>query len=222
MNFDNEEIIALINKKKLFIFDFDGVIADSIDIKTNAFFKMYSRYGDKIAKKVIEYHKSNGGMSRFEKFKFFQEKLLNQPINSFEIDMLSKEFSNIVIQDVIHSPEINGSTEFIMKYCANNNCDINSATPQEEIETIVKKRGIRKFFRNVFGSPSSKYDNLLKSINKSDKSDAIFIGDAEADLFASKQIGIDFLGIGENIQSKIDKNNGSNFAVKNFLSLNND
>jgi len=37
---------------KTIFFDFDGVIADSVDIKTKAFAKLFKRYGDEIVKKL--------------------------------------------------------------------------------------------------------------------------------------------------------------------------
>ena len=36
------------------IFDFDGVILDSVNIKTNSFYKMYIKYGLDVAKQVPE------------------------------------------------------------------------------------------------------------------------------------------------------------------------
>ena len=53
---------------KNIFFDFDGVIADSVNVKTEAFEKIYLPYGKEIAEKVINHHRENGGMSRFEKF----------------------------------------------------------------------------------------------------------------------------------------------------------
>ena len=35
-----------------YFFDFDGVIKDSVDCKTEAFESMYSKYGNQIAEKV--------------------------------------------------------------------------------------------------------------------------------------------------------------------------
>ncbi len=51
---------------KTIFFDFDGVIADSLDVKTNAFYRMYEPYGKDIAESVAKHHIANGGMSRFE------------------------------------------------------------------------------------------------------------------------------------------------------------
>ena len=52
------------------IFDFDGVIVDSVDVKGLAFAEIYSKYGGGIAEKVLSHHRSNGGMSRKVKFKY--------------------------------------------------------------------------------------------------------------------------------------------------------
>ena len=53
------------------IFDFDGVIVESGDIKTNAFADLYQSYGDPIVKEVVRYHKLNGGLSRYKKISPF-------------------------------------------------------------------------------------------------------------------------------------------------------
>ena len=62
------------NIKNIF-FDFDGVIAESVSAKTDAFEEMYLPYGKDIAAKVVEYHKLHGGVSRYEKFKYFHKEL---------------------------------------------------------------------------------------------------------------------------------------------------
>ena len=58
---------------KNIIFDYDGTIADSINIKTEAFAELYQPYGETIVNKVVEYHLKNGGTSRFDKIKFFHK-----------------------------------------------------------------------------------------------------------------------------------------------------
>ena len=56
---------------KNIIFDYDGTIADSVNIKTEAFAELYRNYGKDIESKVVKYHLNNGGVSRFEKFKYY-------------------------------------------------------------------------------------------------------------------------------------------------------
>lgn len=51
---------------KAIFWDFDGVIAESVNVKTEAFYNLYLPYGIEIAEKVRRHHLDNGGMSRFE------------------------------------------------------------------------------------------------------------------------------------------------------------
>ena len=44
-------------------FDFDGVIVDSVNIKTQVFYLMYLPYGEDIALKAKQHHIENGGVS---------------------------------------------------------------------------------------------------------------------------------------------------------------
>ena len=55
--------------KKALVFDFDGVILDSNHIKDETFFVLYKKYGKKFSNYVLNHHKKNRGISRFEKFK---------------------------------------------------------------------------------------------------------------------------------------------------------
>ena len=68
---DQKEIIKILDTKSVFVFDFDGVLADSVNIKTLAFYELYKEYGDSISSKVVEHHEANGGVSRFEKIKLY-------------------------------------------------------------------------------------------------------------------------------------------------------
>ena len=59
------------------IFDFDGVIVDSVGIKSDAFAHLYNSYGTQIENKVVEHHEKNGGLSREEKIKYYHKNFLN-------------------------------------------------------------------------------------------------------------------------------------------------
>ena len=60
---------------KTIIFDFDGIILESIDVKTEAFKKLYQPFGSSISNKVVENHLANGGISRYEKIKIYHKQL---------------------------------------------------------------------------------------------------------------------------------------------------
>ena len=133
----------IINSKKCIIFDFDGVIKDSVDVKTNAFAQLYKKESNQKLNLILDYHKKNGGISRFEKFKYFEEKLLKK-LSERELNNLSEKFSKLVIKKVINAKPILGVEKFL-KYLNSKNkiLVVNSATPTEELEVIVKECNIR-------------------------------------------------------------------------------
>ena len=57
-------------------FDCDGVILNSNKIKTDAFYKLALNLGELKAEQLVNYHLENGGISRYEKIKFFQKNIL--------------------------------------------------------------------------------------------------------------------------------------------------
>ena len=85
-----------LDNKKLFIFDFDGVIADSVEVKDLAFRSLYQIYGKEIIEKVSKYHLANGGISRYEKIKFFHNEFLNKKISEKELNKHSLVLVHIV------------------------------------------------------------------------------------------------------------------------------
>tara|TARA_B110000003_G_scaffold262752_1_gene285733 strand:- start:12595 stop:13239 length:645 start_codon:yes stop_codon:yes gene_type:complete len=184
------------NKIKAIIFDYDGVIAESVNVKTEAFAELYKPYGKEIVQKVIEHHEANGGVSRFDKFKIYHKNYLRENIDQLEIDVLANKFSNLVLQKVIDSPYVTGVYDFISSNYQNYDFHISTGTPSGEIETILKKKSLRKFFNEVYGSPEKK-DLHVKKILKTHgykKSEVVFIGDALSDRDAARNNDIYFVG----------------------------
>ncbi len=196
-----------IASKAALVFDFDGVIADSVEIKTWAFAELYRDYGEEVVEEVVTYHLNNGGVSRFDKFLFYQTKLLSLPIDTKTMETLNRKFSSLVINGVIGSPEIPGVEEFLNNcYVANKLSFINSATPTDEIKEIVSKRGMSKYFNNIYGSPVSKVSNLKDIISSYNLSpnEMVFFGDSLADYEAAETIGCDFVGVGKSFEKTIE------------------
>ena len=206
-----------VSKKNIYIFDFDGVLADSVQVKTQAFKDLYQAYGNDIVHKVIEHHENNGGMSRFDKFRYYHQDFLGIVIDDSEVKSLSLKFSRLVVDKVVSSNEIKGAINFL-EYCRKNKiiCAVNSATPEDELKKIIQLRKLEKYFQFTYGSPSSKVENIEKILNKTrlDRSSAVFFGDAENDFYAAKLSGIDFIGI-----NYLGKNKEKLDAHDNFSEL---
>jgi HAD superfamily hydrolase (TIGR01549 family) len=181
---------------EVIIYDFDGVICDSVNVKTEAFIALYKSYGPEIQAQVKEYHLLNGGISRFEKFRYFQSVLLNKKVSENDIIKLSDQFAALVKEKVIASEYIKGAYEFI-KMNSFKKQFICTGTPEIEILEISERKGISSFFQQLYGSPKTKTEILeiiLKQTNVN-RDTCIFFGDAMTDYNAAQICKIPFIGI---------------------------
>ena len=100
-------------------------------------------------------------------------------------------------------------------------CFVNSATPVNELREIVYQRGCGHYFSELYGSPSSKIDNLKEILNSysADLKDFIFFGDTLSDFNAAKECSIDFVGVGQGIINILDTEKDSWLVLENFKGL---
>jgi phosphoglycolate phosphatase-like HAD superfamily hydrolase len=202
------------------IFDFDGVIAESVQVKTDAFTSLYEQYGDTIVTKVIEHHEANGGMSRFEKIKLYHESFINKTITDEQIIDLGSQFSELVVDKVIAATYVSGVLEYIEKCYKKYKLFISTGTPTNEMHQILIGRGIAKYFIEVHGSPEKKSAHISKIISKYNYNpdELIFYGDANTDIDAAERANIPFVLIKNNFNEKlVEKFNGK--IIHNFIGL---
>ncbi len=180
---------------KTIIFDFDGVILDSMGIKSEAFAEVYKPYGDEIVKKVVEHHEANGGMSRYKKFEYYHKNFLNKDLSEEEKKEMSQKFSEYVMSKIGDAPFVPGVIDFL-----ENNKDrylmfVSSGTPEYELKETIEMRGITKYFQGIYGSPRSKVEHINEILTKYKlfPQMVLFIGDGTRDREAAIQTKINFL-----------------------------
>lgn len=179
------------------IFDFDGVLVDTVDIKTQGFIKLFEKYGDDVVKKVIDYHIENGGVSRSEKFKYYYKHFLDKPLSKVKLDILCAQYSVLTMKPSIVAPWIKGAKEFLEANYKDNKFYIVSGVADTDLQLIIKKRKMSKYFVKIYGSPPPK-EIILNSIirkNYYNHEKTLYIGDALSDLDVSRKVGIKFLGL---------------------------
>tara|TARA_B100000614_G_scaffold261574_1_gene291586 strand:- start:826 stop:1506 length:681 start_codon:yes stop_codon:yes gene_type:complete len=180
------------------IFDFDGVLADSVEVKTEAFGALFMEYGPKIQTKVIDHHRAHGGMTRKEKFVHYHAHFLDDPLDETGLERLCRKFSGLVMEKVIASREIPGVGRFLER-CRTLGvpCFVDSATPDEELEIILERRNLRSYFTAALGSGGSKTENLARIIDSHglNHRECLFFGDAGSDYKAATACRVDFMGI---------------------------
>ena len=185
-------------KYQAVFWDFDGVILDSVNVKTQAFGQMFAHFGPEVERAVVEYHLAHEGVSRYEKFRYFYTEILNSSITAEQLKVLGETFSNLTLERILAAPFIPGSLETLNLLRESRvPCYIVSGTPQDEIQYIVKARKLTHFFKEVHGSPRKKHeivDDILERYEYREK-ECLFVGDAMADYVAAQKTKIPFLGI---------------------------
>ena len=179
-------------------FDFDGVIVDSIQTKTEAFHILFNDCSDEVIQNVEEFHKQHGGISRVDKIAHAHEHFIGAPLCEEELKKWSARYSDLVVEKVIEVPWIKGAKEFL-ESTRNSTLDVFviSGTPEVELNYIIDKRGITDYFDERLGSPIRKPDHIRRLLEKYKlkPDDCVFIGDALTDYDAAKETGLHFVGI---------------------------
>ena len=175
------------------IFDFDGVLVDSVDVKTQAFRALFMNEKQHLAE-ILDFHLANGGMSRFAKFEYIHREILKKDLSDERARFLGNEFSRLVMQKVIECPSMPGALEFIRKYYLRMPLFIVSATPERELREIVSKRGLSTFFREVHGAPRNKSEIICNILDRNHLTAGMvpFVGDEINDYLASVEAGTPF------------------------------
>jgi phosphoglycolate phosphatase-like HAD superfamily hydrolase len=195
-----------IDQSEIVFWDFDGVIKDSVAVKTKAFEALFQPYGEDVVAKVRAHHEANGGMSRFDKLPLYL-RWANQLASDEQVALFCKHFSEGVLQGVIDSPWVVGVREYLLAHCTHRYFVLLTATPQEEIVYIIDRLGITHCFREVHGAPKKKTDVIAAVLEQQGVAprNAFMIGDAEADLLAAEANAVPFLlrrtSINQNLQA---------------------
>ncbi len=180
---------------KAIIFDFDGVIIESADIKTEAFRQLFEDRFPNNVDQIVDYHKKNMGISRFVKFKHIYKAFAQKVLKKEEETKLGEEFSKIVYDQVLETPMVLGAIEFLKENQKKYSLFVASGTPEQELLDIVKRRYLSRYFIEILGSPEEKAD-IIQNIMKKygfQKSEIVFVGDAESDFKAASATGVHFV-----------------------------
>lgn len=207
-------------KIKNIFFDFDGVIAESVSAKTDAFKEMYLPYGEKIANQVIDYHINHGGVSRYNKFKYWEKTFFGKEITEERVQEMAQEFSSLVLNKVINSDEVSGANTFIKKYSKTFKFWIITGTPTTEIEIIAKERGLTDYFVGIHGSPENKryWTEYLLEKHNLKREETLFLGDATTDQDAAEFSNLHF-ALRENEENQDIFKNYEGHRFKDFFEL---
>ncbi|RXJ74684.1 haloacid dehalogenase [Veronia nyctiphanis] len=184
-----------IQKFDIYIFDCDGVILDSNELKIEAMKNALLAHFSIIPEVdlCIDYFRNNFGKSRFHHINHFLNNILNveqQQRDRYE-KLLLADFSKQCRKLYLNAEITPGFLNFL-KLCEGKRY-VASGSEQEELRNVFIAKRLDKYFDGIFGSPTPKVELIRHILNKEKNMNAVMFGDAESDMVSACQNDIEFV-----------------------------
>ena len=181
---------------KTLVFDCDGVVLDSNQLKTEAYYRVAVAFGadHEQAQALVDYHVRLGGISRFIKFRYFLDEIMHQPVTDDAMAILLEGFAEEIHKELLTCEMAPGLLE-LCELTEHTRWMLVSGGDQTELRSLFAERNIDKLFdAGIFGSPDNK-DVILEreTANGNLAQPALFFGDSKYDHEASERAGLDFV-----------------------------
>lgn len=179
------------------LWDFDGVILDSMKIRDLGFVEIFRGFDDASVDRLLNYHRRNGGLSRYVKIRYFYEEILGESISQDEVARHADRFSEIM-RDLLADPAllIKETIDFIRHNHETYPMHIVSGSDGNELRYLCGELGISEYFKSIQGSPTPKIQLVSKVLdhNRYQAKDCVLIGDSINDYEAANYNDVRFWG----------------------------
>ena len=176
------------------VLDFDGVVVESNDVKTDAFRDVFSRFPEH-SDAMMNFHHAHVSLSRFEKFDHLLERL-GKPGDQELRAGLAAEFSRRTIERIVRVPLVAGAETFLQEVTMRVPVYLASVTPAEDLDVILERRGLRTRFNGVYGCPPWTKPAAIRDVLRREQcepGEAALIGDSAGDQRAAAETGVEFI-----------------------------
>lgn len=184
------------------VFDCDGVLLDSVPVKSSAFGRLAEPYGEEARDRLLLYHALHGGVSRYEKFAWFFREFLGREITPEESRDWGRKFAEYALDEVRRCPLVPGALEVLRRWHGRLPLYVCSGAPQPELRTLLRERGLAPMFTAIYGSPPGKAALLEQIVREAGLApeEVLMVGDAGTDRDAAGAVGTRFYGIGPDLK----------------------
>lgn len=199
------------------LWDFDGVILDSMAVREEGFRTVLSNYSKPQVEKLLKYHKNNAGLSRYVKFRYFITEVLGKDINQEMVQDFARAYSQIMRRKLIFKKLLNPEVlAFLDRKQDSFNMHIVSGSDGEELRFLCGKLGIKKYFKSIEGSPTPKTKLVSKIVDEYGYSvkKTCLIGDSINDYEAAKENQVIFYGYNSKSLKEKKLNYIESFAIE--------
>ena len=184
-----------LNDYEVYIFDCDGVILDSNQLKIEAMKNALKvHFSDQnLIQQCLEYFRNNFGKSRFHHVAHFLEKILMIAAeDKSEIEQLILEDFSRQCRTLYLSAKLAPHFISFVEQCEGKRY-VASGSEQGELRDVFYQRSLDKFFDGIFGSPTPKTEIIQGIIEQEKNTNAVMFGDAESDMHSAQKNHIDFV-----------------------------
>lgn len=184
-------------RTRIILFDFDGVIVDSVPLKTDAFVTLFPEASPAQQDYIRDYQIRHGGVSRVHKIAHYEEWLHGAVPSAAHLAKLTDEYAVLVEDAVVVCDYIAGASEFFRDFAGQFDMHLVSGTPTVELRRIAARRGIEGWFSSIVGSPPDKKTTFSAIMNETGArpEEALAVGDSLTEFEAAMALGIPFVGV---------------------------
>lgn len=181
--------------KDVIFWDFDGVIMNSNAVRDEGFKLTLAEFPDNQVESLMDFHRKNGGLSRYVKFRYFFETIRGEELTESNLKKWTTKFGAVMRKSLVNKDLlIKEIVDFIKVNQSSYTMYVVSGSDQEELRFLCNELEIAPFFKGIYGSPTPKIDlveNLLMTDNWS-REDCFLVGDSINDEEAATKNGIRF------------------------------
>ena len=181
---------------RIIVLDFDGVIIESNDAKTEAFRHVFARFPEHLDA-MMSFHFENISLSRFDKFRYLVRERLGRGDDPELLGELAASFTEFASARLVKVPFVRGALEFLREFASRVPLYLASVTPEKDLLATVEARRIGEFFRGLYGCPPwTKAGAVGDAIARENSTtgETILVGDSPGDLRAAMEAGVEFVG----------------------------
>jgi len=180
----------------LIIFDCDGVILDSNQLKIDAMGKALERFSfvtPQLRAQCVDFFAKNFGKSRFYHVNHFVDNILPLADDAKEdiYNQVLAAFADVLATDYQNAELTPYFAEMLPKLDAT--LAVASGSEEQELQRIFTARGFAEHYAVILGSPTKKTDNVATILKDIPHKRAVMIGDAVSDFEAAQDNAIDFI-----------------------------
>ena len=191
---------------KIMVFDFDGVIIDSAEVKIDEYRNLFSQFtkNETTLNEIINIYKNSAGIPRETTLKKVFKVVLDKTISNQEVEDLSLDFSKRIFQRLETIEPLKGVLEYLTIHREVNKYIISGA-PNSDVSYLTKKLKLSKYFKSIKGGPLNKKNEMIniRKLTNVKAQEIVYFGDQKNDCIAAKSAGVGFIGI--NAGSNLDK-----------------